>query len=173
MNHHAEKTYESLKEHEKEMCKSLFLRLINPVIIPEDATRRRVPRRELPKSMEHIVDIFIRAHLLTIDRRTTTETVEISHEALIDAWDTLQRWVQESVKQVSLRQSIYWDANHWLEHQKSPAYYYQGAKLKEAQALQKQRFLNPLEDDFVRISMKQHKKRKRMLWLSAEEAFII
>lgn len=167
LHHHAEKTYQSLKEHEKETCKSLFLRLINPGIVPEDSTRRRVLRCELPKSMEQIVDTFTRAHLLTIDRRGTTETIEISHEALISAWERLQGWVQESVKHVSLRQSIYWDANHWLEHQKSPAYYYQGAKLKEAQVLQKQQLLNPLEDDLVIMSIRQHKKRTHMQWIGA------
>ncbi len=165
--HHAEKTYQALKEHEKETCKSLFLRLINPGILPEDSMRRRVLRCDLPKSMEQIVDTFTCAHLLTIDRRGTAETIEISHEALIGAWERLQGWVQESVKHISLRQSIYWDANHWLEHQKSPDYYYQGAKLKEAQILQQQHLLNPLEDDLVIMSMKQHRKRTHMQWIGA------
>lgn len=164
LHHHAEKTYQMLKEHEKDRCKSLFLRLINPGMIPEDSTRRRLLRDELPESMDLIVDTFTCAHLLTIDRRGSTETIEISHEALISAWERLQTWVQESVKHVSLRQSLYWDANHWLEHQRSPAYYYQGAKLKEAQALQKQHLLNPLEKDFVSMSMKEQGRRLRLQW---------
>ena len=81
----------------------MFLRLVTLGEGTPD-TRRRVARGELdaldvePGSIDGVLETFGRHRLLTFDREPSTRepTVEIAHEALLDAWVRLGRWIDEA-----------------------------------------------------------------------------
>ncbi len=99
----AEAVFTALTTSEREVTARLFLRLVN---VDDDAvvTRRRMPLSDLPTptaaptaadgdaEAEDVVDRFVAARLLTID----AEAVQISHEALLEAWPRLQGWIDGS-----------------------------------------------------------------------------
>ena len=76
----------------------MFLRLVALGEGTRD-TRRRVERRELDLLDEHegtidgVLEAYGRHRLLTFDREPSSRapTVEIAHEALLDAWPRLSR----------------------------------------------------------------------------------
>ncbi len=84
---HAESTYQSLPtEKHHRLARALFLRLINPSTVEEDATRRRIPLSELivvdqeeTTRLAEVTHTFTKARLLTTNARTGVSTVEVSH----------------------------------------------------------------------------------------------
>ena len=74
-------------------------------------TRRRVARSTLdaldldPAAIDRVLDTFGRLRILTFDREPASRepTVEIAHEALLDAWPRLRGWIDEA--RDDLRQS--------------------------------------------------------------------
>ena len=93
----AEQLFEAMNEGARDACRQVFLRLVTLGEGSED-TRRRVRRSELQpladaRTMDGVLDAFGRHRLLSFDRDPATRepTVEIAHEALLGAWDRLQR----------------------------------------------------------------------------------
>ena len=64
---HAEATYQALPtEKQQRLARALFLRLINPGTVEEDATRRRVPLSEL----------------VVVDQEETTRLTQVTNRLL-------------------------------------------------------------------------------------------
>jgi hypothetical protein len=99
----AEEVYARLTPDEQAVARQLFLRLVHPGEHAADS-RRRVPASELAAldvdaiATHTVLDRFGRARLLSFDRdpRTGGPTIELAHDALLQAWGRLRTWVDEA-----------------------------------------------------------------------------
>ncbi|WP_433684029.1 WD40 repeat domain-containing protein [Nocardia sp. CA-119907] len=93
IQHSADAVYAGLTGSQRQIARRTFLRLVT--IDEESVTRRRVHRSELffaadtAADVNTVIDRFCAQRLLTCEE----ETVEITHEAIIGAWDRLSDWV--------------------------------------------------------------------------------
>lgn len=119
----AEKIYGELGEEERQLCRRIFLRLVQPGEGTE-ATRRNVPLQELiadPGEGEKIERILRRleaqeARLLTAEAEVGSggeSTVEISHEALIRSWARLREWIERDRQSLRIRTRLAEKAREW------------------------------------------------------------
>ncbi|WP_280458843.1 caspase, EACC1-associated type [Nocardia carnea] len=109
----ADAVYVTLSTDEKVICRSVFVRLINPA----DRTRRTLARTSLPSSeqTQSVLDRLAAHRLLTLDHsgHGSRDTVTITHEALIDGWPRLARWVEQDEQFEQVVQETEPDALRW------------------------------------------------------------
>jgi hypothetical protein len=136
---YAETTYQALSDDGKRMARALFLRLIEPGATEQDTTRRRAAQTELAYAdsaqtelMGTVARTFVDARLLTQDRSGDSETIEVSHEALIREWDRLKGWLHDSREDVTLMKRIASDADEWGRAGRDDALVYEGRRLADA-----------------------------------------
>jgi len=170
---HAESTYQSLStENHQRLVRALFLRLINPGTVEEDATRRRIPLSELvvidqeeTARLAEVTNAFTKARLLTANRVGGVSTVEVSHEALIQAWLRLQDWLHEARDDMRLQQAISEDTAEWDQHGRPADRLYRGSQLTEALRWRRENLPSLDEDRFLQASIKErlHSSRRTFL----------
>ena len=154
----AESTYAALpSEEHRKLARSLFLRLIDPVV--QDTTRRRASLSELSLStpeetelLHQVTAYFLAARLLTTNEIAGTPTIEVSHEALIREWSRLSDWLWEARDDVRLQQSLSEDAAGWEQRGKPRERLYRGSQLKEARAWARGNIPSTSEVAFLRAS---------------------
>ncbi len=132
----AEAIYVSLEADEQKAARQIFLRLVT---LGEGAgdTRRRVLLSELTAISDagpyarRITDTFARHRLLGFDRDPVTRgpTLEIAHEALLDAWPRLQRWIEEARSDVRAERRLADAASDWVQNDRDPAFVLTGGRL--------------------------------------------
>jgi WD40 repeat protein len=133
INQRADEIYADLSDAQKQLARSLFLRLVTLGEGTID-TRRRMPRDELalmsatPEEIIRLIDIFTRARLITTD----ADTIELAHEALIEQWGQLRIWLQENRADLLTQRRLTEAAHEWQRHNQEESYLYGGARLKEA-----------------------------------------
>jgi basic membrane lipoprotein Med (substrate-binding protein (PBP1-ABC) superfamily) len=101
LSRRAERTYSELGPRQQELAEQVFLRLVTPGEGTADV-RRRATATELrgleldPVELADVLERFGRHRLLTFDRDPITgdATVGVAHEALLDAWERLGRWIE-------------------------------------------------------------------------------
>ncbi|MBO0789773.1 MAG: TIR domain-containing protein [Ktedonobacteraceae bacterium] len=190
LRNHAEETYAALpSDAHRELARDLFIQLINPGGLEQDATRRRVRMSDFSeedvirqRQMQETIEHFIRGRLLTTNEtqvvsaagRTSEKvaTIEISHEALISAWTRLTDWIKVERDDMLLRQTLNNDIEQWEAQGKPKDRLYDGDQLKRLEALARRAHLNKTEKEFLRQS-KQLRGRKRALTGSASVAIIM
>jgi WD40 repeat protein len=135
----AEEVFTELTVPQQSLARRVFMRLAR---VPDDgpAVRRRAPRHELDALSEsknpdlavdaadtdEIVDRFVAARLLTVD----TETVELSHDALLTAWPRLAGWVGDNRDGLRLHRQLTDTANEWVAMNRDQALLLRGARLQ-------------------------------------------
>jgi WD40 repeat protein/serine/threonine protein kinase len=134
--------FSRLNEIEQSLAQQLFLRL---VAIDENgkATRRRAIWQELmqgveQEELENVINAFSRHRLLTTDRDpvTRTPTIEVAHEALINAWGELRKWIDDNRYALQKRQEIRIEVDRWLTNNRETSYLASGLRLAEFENLQ-------------------------------------
>jgi WD40 repeat protein/energy-coupling factor transporter ATP-binding protein EcfA2 len=170
---HAETTYNLLRSDEhRAVAQIMFLRLVE-VGANGEIARRRITRDELtlpdPEAsamMDHVSAEFVDAHLLFTDTLANTETVSISHEALIRAWDRLHGWVDARRDDLKLGSRIRADANEWNVRNRPIDALYRGEVLLQAQEwLTRSDEAGTLQRAFVLASVAEEERR-----IQAEQA---
>ncbi|GLV59794.1 hypothetical protein KDH_66180 [Dictyobacter sp. S3.2.2.5] len=167
---HAESTYQSLPTAAHQLlARALFLRLLNPGTVEEDATKRRIPRDELTiidtEEMVKLTDVtnaFIKARLLTANTVAGVSTIEVSHEAVIQAWHRLKDWLHEAREDIRLQQMISADVAEWKRHGEPTDWLYRGAQLTEALAWRKANLPSIDEDRFLQASIEESQRVQQM-----------
>ncbi|MFF3109142.1 helix-turn-helix domain-containing protein [Kitasatospora sp. NPDC057904] len=128
----AERVFSGLGAGQRELARQLLLRLVQ--VGPEgEEFRRPVARAELLSLLVGgdggaVLDAFVRARLLTVDR----ETVAITHEALLRAWPRLRDWVEADRAGLLIRRQLGEAAAEWDRDGRDPAALYGGARLAAA-----------------------------------------
>ncbi len=118
----ADETFAALPPEQQQAARRALVKLVRPGEGTED-TRRRALLEELGAEAAPIIDKFVTARLLVagLDRTRGTETVEVTHEALIRRWDKLRQWVDEDREFLRTRDRIESAARHWADHERDPS----------------------------------------------------
>lgn len=125
----AEHVCEQLSEGEQETARRLLLRLTNPGEGTPD-TRRRVPLSELQSDgqMAQVIDKLASARLLTVD----DGSAEVAHEALLQSWPRLRRWIDDDRENLRTRRRIGSAATEWAAQDRPSGLLYRGTPLASA-----------------------------------------
>lgn len=140
----AETLYTGLTAHQALLAQGVFLRLI---ALGEGAepTKRRVPLTEFDSDdgdTRAVLDALAAARLLTLD----TETVEITHEALLTAWPRLHDWIAEDRAGLLLHQQLDDAAAAWEREHHDSGILYRGSRLAAAAEWAGRRHAVPVSD---------------------------
>ncbi|MGF1425272.1 hypothetical protein [Kitasatospora sp. LaBMicrA B282] len=158
----AEDVYRRLAADGRQATTVIFRRLVR-VGDGSDDTRRARTERELtegldPTAAEAVLAGFTRRRLLTRLR----DTVQITHEALLDAWPRLRRWIDADRADNLLRQKLEEAAAAWaLPVRRDPDLLYRGSQLEVARAWAKrtgQQGLGPTATAFLDASIRRSRR---------------
>ena len=109
----------------------------------DGVVRRRVRRGDLlggagePADVEEVIAAFGARRLLAFDRDAETRepTVEIAHDALLDAWSRLSSWVEDAREALMDREHVATAARDWEAAGRDPSFLLRGVRLARAEAL--------------------------------------
>ncbi|CCH27940.1 WD40 repeat domain-containing protein [Actinosynnema sp. NPDC047251] len=161
----AERAWADLAPDAQLAARPLLLRLVR---VGEDTqdTRRRSTRHELVDQAanraagEEALEVLARARLVTLD----SGSVEITHEALLQAWPRLRSWIDQDREGQLLRQRLEEDAATWANQDRDSSLLYRGARLETARHWADAAGpggLTGVAQDFLSVSTQF---RRRALW---------
>lgn len=171
---YAERVYQDLSPAQQELARSLFLRLVEVQLSEQTMTRRRAPLSEFQftsqaetGAMREVVDTFVTARLLSTNRTGNVETIELSHEAVIQEWERLQEWVNQMRADVQMQSRLSADTARWIASARSPDLLYRGNVLAEASAWLQRNIASVDEMAFISASqaeeaLRQQRKLRRV-----------
>jgi WD40 repeat protein/transcriptional regulator with XRE-family HTH domain len=191
VEHTAETVWGGLDDRDREIARRVFLRLVF-VDDESAVTRRRVRLDELrgldevsgplpaPKApatagdrhpagpdlddggtartAAEVVELFADARLLTL----RTDTVEISHEALISAWGRLRTWIDADRSALRAHRQLADAARTWQRADRDDSYLLRSGRLAVARELlgSGRVALNDTEQAFIDASARQVDRRR-------------
>jgi WD40 repeat protein/transcriptional regulator with XRE-family HTH domain len=130
----AEEVYESLDDAGRQAARQLFAQLVH---VDDDGlvTRRRLDHADLSltdvDAFERVVAAFVARRILTAGE----ETLDISHEALLEAWPRLQEWIAEVADDLRVRRRVSKAASTWAEFGREESQLMGGTALSLAEGL--------------------------------------
>ncbi|MDI5979846.1 nSTAND1 domain-containing NTPase [Amycolatopsis magusensis] len=156
--HTAESVFSGLGPAARTSVRQLFLRLTALGEGTED-TKRRVSRTELDDGATAVLDVLAENRLITV----SAETVEIAHEALIQAWPRLRRWLTDDRAGLRIHRALTDAAQDWAASGRDPDALYRGTRLSTATgwASSEDRGLNPVEQEFLDASAERETRARR------------
>ena len=158
----ADRLYESLPPDQRSLVRSLMLRLVSASVDGEPV-RRRVKRAALPggAEREHVVDLLVRARLLTAQQ----DTVELAHEALVRAWPRMQSWLDEDGAGQRILRHLAAAAEGWEALGRPEAELYRAAHLDTALEYREANRpdLSTVETDFLAASSEHAESERAVL----------
>ncbi len=121
----AQRIYESLDENGKAIARRLFLGLVQLGEGTKDTRRRAlidslVSCQDEPAKVQQIINLFAApgVRLITLSANDTTETAEVTHEALFEHWQQFQAWLDSSRSNIRFQRRLDEAARYWDEHKK-------------------------------------------------------
>jgi DNA-binding SARP family transcriptional activator/WD40 repeat protein len=134
----AEHLYATRQLVGREAVRQLFLRLVTLGEGRAD-TRRRVPITELSSievdasAIESALDTYGRHRLLTFDRDPSTRepTVEVAHEALLEAWERFRGWIDVAREDVRMHRRLADTTAEWERSGGEPSFLLAGSRLEQ------------------------------------------
>ncbi len=144
----AESIYTSLPPAQRDIARDLFLRL---TAVEEMAleTRRRLTHLELADAAQvgPVLERLAQARLVTV----SAESIQLSHEAIIRQWPTLQQWLNQNRHCLIIHQHTADEALNWDARGRDSSLLYRGSRLVEALACLPTSLLQftPLEQAFL------------------------
>jgi WD40 repeat protein len=128
----AEAFHGSLDPDGQAAARRLFLRLTALGEGTED-TKRRITRAELDgeRGIEAVVEQAAAVRLVTLDG----DRLEMTHEALIQSWPRLRRWLTEDRERLLLHRRLTEAADAWDLLHRDPGALYRGIRLAAARSL--------------------------------------
>src|SRR5512135_3154437 len=159
----------TFNDTERETCRRIFLRLIQPGEGTEDTKRRAsfgelVPAGSDAESVESVISRLANARLITTgDPNDPGKTsVEVAHEALIRGWGRLRQWVEADRAGLRVQRRLTEAAHEWDHAGREPSLLFAGARLATAREWAESHpgELSPLEVDFLAAGLEAERKRK-------------
>ncbi|MEU1557210.1 helix-turn-helix domain-containing protein [Streptomyces scabiei] len=161
----AENVFARLYPAEQKTIRRILSRLVL-VMDGAGATRRRMSRDALMARLGDAdgaaaaLDAFVRARLITMD----SDTVEITHEALLHAWPRLRGWIRADRAGLLLHQQLSHAAGEWERERRDPSALYRGTRLDTVRAWADESDgwsrLAPDEEAFLRASQAEEDGRR-------------
>jgi formylglycine-generating enzyme required for sulfatase activity len=157
----AEDTYRYLKDNQKDIARSIFLRLTELGEGNQD-TRRRVRLDELEQgsaSVDDVLKVLADARLVT----TGKDSVEVAHEALIREWPTLRLWLEEDREALRIHRHLTETAQGWERNQRDTGDFYRGTRLAQALEWAKAHAdeMSPLEREYIKACQAEKNRERR------------
>jgi formylglycine-generating enzyme required for sulfatase activity len=179
---HAEELYTALPKHDQQIARRAFLGMVQLGEGAQD-TRRRVPIAKLVASdnPQHVLEVLNRfakpeRRLVTLSAEGETPLAEVTHEALLSHWGTLQRWLREGRDDVRFQRRLEEAADEWQAQNRPPGLLWRPPRLSLLQDYHRehQGDMRPEDLAFFEASQQeeqrrldQEKKRKRQQWGTA------
>lgn len=190
--HRANGVINALKPEQQQVARRIFMRLVQPGSNAAD-TRRRATLAEIGDlaDVDPLVTILVNANLLIKDRDTDQDVLDVSHEALIQEWPLLRRWLNQDREFLLWQQRLGAELHQWQTSNHDEGALLRGAPLAEAENWYQQRRtdLNQTELEFIETSINLRdreaaaeaaraqreldaarnladEQRKRVIWLS-------
>jgi WD40 repeat protein len=140
---HAEAVYATFTDsREQEICRQVFLRLVQLGEGSEDTRRRASLSEVLPddpaqaEAVRAVIRRLADSRLITIEREKPVAgegTLEVAHEGLIRGWPRLRTWVDAEREGIRVRQRLTEAAREWAdadpETKEAYLYTYTGARM--------------------------------------------
>ena len=132
VNASAQAAYDTLTSAEQDAARLVFTQLT--VITPDGQfARRRCGRADLRSSgsgsvaadIDAVIDVFSAQRLLVLGK----DSVEISHDALLQAWKQLRDWLGDDQADRALYSQVITDAHTWESNGRDSSYLYQPGRL--------------------------------------------
>ncbi len=132
VNASAQAAYDTLTNAEQDAARLVFTQLT--VITPDGQfARRRCGRADLRSSgsgsvaadIDAVIDVFSAQRLLVLGK----DSVEISHDALLQAWKQLRDWLGDDQADRALYSQVITDAHTWESNGRDSSYLYQPGRL--------------------------------------------
>ncbi|MFG2752171.1 helix-turn-helix domain-containing protein [Streptomyces xanthophaeus] len=162
----AENVFARLYPAEQQTIRRVLVRLVH-VADGTGATRRRVARSTLmgqaadAEGVTAALGPFVQARLVTMG----SDTVEITHEALLQAWPRLHGWIHADRAGLLLHQQLTHAADAWESEGRDPSALYRGTRLDGvrswADEFDGRSRLAPREEAFLRASQEAEDLRER------------
>ena len=167
----AEEIYGEQAEPGRETIQQMFMRLVVPGEETGD-TRRRVTRSELlgiandEDAMDEIIDTYASYRLLTLDHDLATRksTVEVAHEAILQEWERLRAWLDESRHDIRQQRLLATATTEWEHASREPSYLLRGARLAQVKgwATGTKLALTPSERDYLQTSIHEDERQETL-----------
>ena len=153
---------ESFTEQQREICRRVFLRLSQPGEGTED-TKRRAAFREVASSggdrgaIEDVITKLADARLVTTEGEAPLARdafVEVSHEALIQNWSQLRKWLDADRAGLRTHRRLTEAAQQWIRSGRDKSELHSGTRLAVARewAATHKDDLNESEREFLLLS---------------------
>jgi serine/threonine protein kinase len=176
---HADAVLAELPPEAQARLRALFLRLVTP-----ERTRAVVEREELlglaeqPEQVQALIDRLVDARLLVVQTRGTDggATCEIAHEALIENWPTLRRWLDEGREHAGFVALIANAARQWDQKGRRAGLVWRGEAAEDAFRFSRQYKgrLAPHEQDYLATVLRLRERRRRMrVWSIASTIAVL
>ncbi|MFE6286212.1 trypsin-like peptidase domain-containing protein [Streptomyces sp. NPDC057877] len=123
LGNHAERVWaEHVPPADEATARRLFTQLVRLPLGSAVATRRLARRDDLSEDQWRIAQrLAAHTRLLVTDRSAEgTETVELTHEALIGEWDRLAAWVATDRSFLRWRETVRHEMDRWQEADRAP-----------------------------------------------------
>jgi DNA-binding SARP family transcriptional activator/WD40 repeat protein len=158
----ADRLYEALPSGQRELLRSVMLRLVSPSL-EGDPVRRRLPSRALLEDVERarVISLLVRSRLVT----TGDDSVELAHEAIARAWPRLRSWLDEDTDGQRILRHLNVSAEAWDSMGQPSGDLYRGARLMAAlEWWEKTKYdLTDVEITFLEDSKAQEESETRAL----------
>ena len=174
LEHRANETLQKLSQADQDLCRRIFLHLVQPGEGTED-TKRRVTYHELlpddperAEAVERVVGVLADrdARLITTEGTGTADgAVEVAHEALIRGWGRLRQWIDADRVGLRIHRQLIEAAREWEANGRDSSFLYGGTRLAVAREWAKSHRdeLNALEAEFLAASRGKRLKLKLAL----------
>ncbi len=164
--HRADSVLAGLTPAQQQVARNIFLRLTALGEGVSD-TRRRVPRAELYPAGVDVAQVEAVLAALTGEKARLVvadeQTVEVTHEALIQQWGRLRVWLEENREALRTQRRLTEAAAEWVANERDPGYLYHGARLAEAEewAHRHAADLTGVEQAFLTASVTERERAAR------------
>ncbi len=171
---HAEAVFAKFSTSEQEIARRIFLHLIRPELEVEqpsnqtdlEYTRRRTSFTELGIDSLPVVRNLADAHLVVTGRSEATgeEVIDLVHEALINGWGRLQKWIQNDRKFLIWREQLRTLISIWAANNNDESTLLRGKLLAEAREwLQHHETdLGAMEEAYIKRSLEASDREIRL-----------
>jgi WD40 repeat protein len=130
----ADRLHDDLSPEERSIMRRVLLRLVSVGEDPAEDARARVRRDELLAlaadeervRVETMLDRLVEARLVTANE----DHLEITHDALLRAWDRLRFWIDEDRDALILRRHLTTAAKEWNRAGRDPSELYGASRLE-------------------------------------------
>ncbi|WP_310834377.1 AAA family ATPase [Aetokthonos hydrillicola] len=165
---HAEQVYSRLSEAEKYQAQRVFLALVQLGETTE-ATRRVATISDVGRQNWNLVTYLagseVRLVVTGLDNKSSQETVEVVHEALIREWKRLREWIENNRQKLIQQRKIESEAQSWQENNRARDYLLIGTKLAQAedfwQTYGEEISLSSLAQELIAASKTERERLKR------------